>query len=127
MHGGAEPGIIEEWMRMASAEPNARRRSEYGALAVIFAEAAGIRALWKDALKDWNMVESQQVLEWQEEARVDTQVVTIVAILEDKFQAVPADLTKALRAIADSKRLHRLALLAAKAPSLDQFRADAGL
>ena len=94
---------------------------------MIFAEAAEVRATWKDALKDWNMVESQQVLEWQEEARVDTQVVTIIAILEDKFQPLPTELGAALRAITDSKRLYRLAILAAKAPSLDQFRADAGL
>jgi hypothetical protein len=127
MQGGAEPGIIGQWMRLASAEVSSRRRSEHGALAMIFAEAAEVRATWKDALKDWNMVESQQVLEWQEEARVDTQVVTIIAILEDKFQPLPTELGAALRAITDSKRLYRLAILAAKAPSLDQFRADAGL
>ena len=127
MLGGPEPSIIEEWKRLASAEADSRRRGEHGALAVIFAEAADVRPAWKEALKDWNMTESQQVLEWQEEARLDTQVVTIIGILEDKFQAVPADLSARLRAISDSQRLLRLTILAAKTPSLDQFRADAGL
>jgi hypothetical protein len=73
------------------------------------------------------MVESQQVLEWQEEARLDTQVAAIIEILKDKFAAVPPDLATALRAITDSKRLLKLVVLASKTPSLDQFRADAGL
>src|SRR5262245_1663183 len=40
MKGGDEPGIIQRWMEVASAEPDARRRGTYGAFALIFAEAA---------------------------------------------------------------------------------------
>jgi hypothetical protein len=37
MRGGGEPGIIEAWVRLASAESDSRRRSEHGALALVFA------------------------------------------------------------------------------------------
>jgi hypothetical protein len=36
---------------------------------VVFAEAAGRKNLWKEALKEWNMIESEQVLEWMTEFR----------------------------------------------------------
>jgi len=123
MQGGAEPGIIEEWMRLASAEANSRRRSDSGVLAVIFAEAAGARPVWKEALRDWNMVESQQVLEWQSQA----QVMSILGVLEARFGPVPGDLAAAIESVIDVKRLVRITVLASQAPSLDQFRADAGL
>jgi hypothetical protein len=47
MHGGGEAGIIEQWKELASAEPDSRRRAEYGALALVFAELSGRRAEWK--------------------------------------------------------------------------------
>src|SRR5262249_17828347 len=39
MTGGAEDGNIQRWCELAAAEPDARRRSEYGGLALVFAEA----------------------------------------------------------------------------------------
>jgi hypothetical protein len=41
MEGGTEPGIIEEWKRLALIEPESRRRSDLGALAIVLAEASG--------------------------------------------------------------------------------------
>ncbi len=64
MHGGGEASIITRWKELAGLEPDARRRSDFGGLAVVFAEAAGHREVWKEALKEWSMIESQQVLEW---------------------------------------------------------------
>jgi hypothetical protein len=57
--------------RIAAAEPDSRLRSDYGALAVIFVERTRWSAPWQQALKGWNMKESPQVLQWQEEARRD--------------------------------------------------------
>lgn len=131
MEGGDEPGIIEEWQRLAAVEPDSRRRSDCGALALIFAEAAGRRRVWSEALKGWNMTESQQVLDWQAEAlargRAEGQAAAVVAALEARFQSVPADLVAAITSLTDFKRLSTLIPIAVKAPSLDQFRADAGL
>src|SRR5437660_185899 len=45
------------------AKLDARRRADYGGLALVFAEAAGRLPAWKEAVKEWNRVESQQVLE----------------------------------------------------------------
>ncbi len=55
MHGGGDLGIIEEWKRVAGLEPDGRRRSVYAALALVFAELAGCRAEWKQALEGWNV------------------------------------------------------------------------
>jgi hypothetical protein len=135
MRGGGEPGIIEAWVRLASAESDSRRRSEHGALALVFAEAAGVRPVWKEALKDWNMVESQQVLEWQAEARAEGEArgrlratgAALIRFLEARFHTIPQELIDRIRAMSDVERLAGLVSLAGEAPSLDQFRADAGL
>jgi hypothetical protein len=61
--------MIERWKRVAAAEPDDRLRSDYGALALVFAEAAGRHEVWAEALKGWNVKQSQQVLQWQADAR----------------------------------------------------------
>ncbi|MHB1423308.1 MAG: hypothetical protein ACYC3I_08960 [Gemmataceae bacterium] len=63
MHGGAEAGIIQRWIELASQEPDSRRRGDYGGVTLVFAEAAKRLPVWKEALKEWNVIESQQVLE----------------------------------------------------------------
>ncbi len=68
MRGGEEPTIIMEWRSLALEELNAQRRGDYGGLALVFAELAGRRPVWREALEGWNMQVSQQVLEWQAEA-----------------------------------------------------------
>jgi len=69
MQGGDDLGIIQQWLALGSAEPDARRRGDYGSLAVLFAEAAGRRPAWKQAITGWNMVVPQTVLEWQQSQR----------------------------------------------------------
>ncbi len=64
MQGGGEAAVIQQWLEQARQEPYSRRRSDYGGLVLVFADAAGCRKDWKEALKGWNMEESQQVLEW---------------------------------------------------------------
>jgi hypothetical protein len=67
VQGGGKASIIERWIELALAEPDNQRRSEYAGLALVFADAAGCQPLWKEALKGWNMKQSQQVLEWMAE------------------------------------------------------------
>lgn len=123
MQGGGEPAIIEEWKRLVSAERDIRRRVDYAALAIIFAEATKRRQIWKEALKEWNMTQSITVLEWQAEAKA----AAVVDFLEARFQAVPSDLAGAIRSMTDIQKVSALVKLAAKSTSLDQFRKDAGL
>jgi hypothetical protein len=51
MRGGADPGIIETWKQLASAEPDDRARADYGGLVLIFAELGGCWPIWKQALE----------------------------------------------------------------------------
>ena len=68
MRGGGEAGIIERWKELALQEPSERRRGEYGGWHGI-CRGGWPQPAWKDALKEWNVKVSQQVLEWQAEAR----------------------------------------------------------
>ena len=128
MRGGAESAIIEQWKQLASAEPDAKRRSDYAALALVFAELTDSRAVWQQALEGWNMRESQQVLEWQAQARAEERVLTRRAdlrrVLERRFPGpVPADLAVHLDALTDPEELTRCFDAALDAASLDAFRA----
>lgn len=128
MHGGDEAGNIKTWLACASAEPDARRRADYGGLALVFAEAAGRRDVWKKALEGWNMVESQQVLEWQAQARTEGLRADILRLLElRQRKAVPEDLKGALTALTGLEALSRWFDAAAMADSFDVFRAAVGL
>ena len=139
MQGGDEPGIIEEWKRLAEAEPNATRRSEYGGLAMVLADAAGRAAIWKQALKEWNVIRSKIVDEWRAEGRAEGEAkgrtegrtegrtTTIVAFLEARYKSIPADLIQAIHSTIDEERLAKLVMLTATANSLEHFRTEAGL
>src|SRR5437879_6576395 len=59
MQGGAEAAIIEQWKHLAEQEPDARRRADYGGLALVFAELTDCRPPWKQALEGWNVEQSQ--------------------------------------------------------------------
>jgi hypothetical protein len=131
MQGAGEPGIIEEWVRLASAEPDPWRLSLYGLLARTFAARSDHPDPWLAALKEWNVTRSPVFEEIRElgrgEVRAEAQVMAVLAVLEARFQTFPADLAAAIRSITDLGKLSALIPLAAKAPSLDQFRADAGV
>ena len=113
MRDGGEPGIMERWKELALAEPDGRRRAEYGALALVFAEPAGRRPLWKQALEKWNMTESQQVLEWMAEGEAKGQLREARALLrdllEDRFGPLPEALAQRIEAANDITRLRAAA------------------
>src|SRR5262249_47551135 len=68
MQGAGEAGIIEDWKRLAGQEPDNRWRSDYGALAGIFAELAGRKQIWKKSLEGLTVKQSTVVQEWIDEA-----------------------------------------------------------
>jgi hypothetical protein len=68
MLGGDRADLIEKWKELASAEPDVRKRGDYGGLARVFAELCGRGAVWTKGLEGWNVEVSQVVLEWQAQA-----------------------------------------------------------
>ena len=123
MRGGGEDGIIAAWRRLALEEPSSQRRSEYGGLALVFADLAERRQAWDQALKGWNMRESQVVLEWQREAEIERSHKLILRLLELRHrQAVPPDLVTTVNASHDLEELSRWFDLAVTADSLEAFR-----
>lgn len=132
MHGGDETSIIQRWIVLASQEADSRRRGDYGGLALVFAEAAKRLPIWKDALKEWNVIESQQVLEWmamgETKGEVKSRIDSLLEVLRTLFPpGAPPDLESAIRATANQDQLRNWLLLAVKADSLDSFRQTVGL
>lgn len=132
MHGGDETGIIQRWIELASQETDSRRRGDYGGLALVFAEAAKRLPVWKEALKEWNVIESQQVLEWMAmgEAKGEArgEINSLLEVLATRFPpGAPAQLEAAIRASNDREQLRTWLVSAVKADSLNAFRQAAGL
>ena len=124
MRGGGMPAIIEEWKRLADLEPDQRVRLDYAADALMFAELPGVVAEWKRGLEGWNVRVSQQVLEWQAEAKVETRRADVLHLLEDNCKApVPTDLVEAVQRTTDMDLLLRWLAAASKANTFDEFRA----
>ena len=128
LRGATEPANMAEWLRLAALEPDRRNRSDFGALALVFAELAGTAAVWRKALKGWNMRESPQVLEWQREARVEARLETRKEYLQRAVRLrfstpMPADLEDQLAALTSEAELDRWFDASLTAPTLDAFRA----
>lgn len=117
MHGGTEPGILEEWKQAALTEPDPHVRSTLGAFALLFAGLAGCLDLWKRGLEGWDMRTSQVVEEWRNEGRVEGRIEglaegqvrtcreILLALLEDRFGTLPEDLIQRVQAVKDVDRL----------------------
>jgi len=127
MHGAGEVVNIEEWKRLAGAEPDSRLRSDYGGLALVFAELVGNAALWRRALEGWNVRQSQQVLEWQEMARKEADIGRLRADLQRALRLrfrveIPKDLTAEIEEMTELDDLMRWFDASQTADSFDAFR-----
>lgn len=136
MQGGGESGILERWKACAGRETDARRRSDYGGLTLVFAEAGGCRDVWKSGLKEWNVTQSKQVLEWQEQARSEGRVEgrvegraegtveAILKVLATRFGAPAPEVAQRIRAVRDQTALDSLLVSAARSMDLPEFLRD---
>lgn len=127
MHGGAESGIISEWLSLADAEPDESLRADYAALAVLFAGLAGCRPAWDRAVKEWimrrNYKRSEVADEWRREGEIAGRQAALLEALQLRFDTVPEDIAAAVAEMTDLARLSRWFKHAAKAKSLEAFRA----
>jgi hypothetical protein len=131
MSGADETGIIEEWKRLALAEPDERKRGDYGALARLFARPAGRADVWKAALEGWNMEVSDFLQEWVAKGRaaglaegvLSARRADLRRILERRFGPVPADLLARIDSQASPATLEQWLDQAVTAVTLDELRA----
>jgi hypothetical protein len=122
MPRGDEAGIISDWIGRASAEPDARRRADLGGLALVFAEAASRADTWKKALEGWNVIQSKQVLEWQNQTRAEM----LLEALQVRVGPLPTEIVERVRSERDDAVLRRWFTVALRANTLDQFLKDSG-
>jgi hypothetical protein len=91
-----------------------------------FAEAANCRPVWNQALQGFNVIQSQQVLEWMAEGEtrgeVKGRVHTLLRVLRTKFGTLPADLEAVIQSQTDLTRLDTAADAAVTTPTLTDFR-----
>ena len=123
MKGGAKERIIARWKQIAEGEPDGWRRDYYAGMALVFSDLTGCRPVWKRELEGWNVKRSEQVLEWQAEARVETRVEDILKVLRLRFGPdLPSEVEQHIRATMDGEKLDRWLEAAVKARTLNKFR-----
>ena len=131
MTGADEPGIIERWKLAANADPSYRRRAEYGGLAKTFAGAMDWKDRWLTALKEWNVNESQAVLEWiaEGEAKGEAKACANLVLkeLDTKGEPVPEELVAAILAQSSVDVLMEWVATAFRCPDIANFRQRTGL
>jgi hypothetical protein len=119
MQGGKEARIIEQWKTVAAAEPDERRRGDYGSLARVFADLAKRGRVWRQALEGWNMKRSESVMEWQAETMTEA----VIEVLQLRFGTeLPEDLVTRIRGTTDLALLKRWHAAAVTARTLNKFR-----
>jgi hypothetical protein len=76
------------------------------------------------------VIQSKQVLEWQEQASIRTRAATraedLLEALPDRIGTLPSALVERVRSERDDAVLHRWFKLALRATTLDQFLKDSG-
>jgi hypothetical protein len=126
MQGGAQSGIILEWLRLAETEPDETLLRDYAALAVVFAGLAGSRPTWERVVEGWTMrrnyKRSEVMEEMRQEGRVEARRQDLLETLQLRFDEVPEDIAAAVSEMTDVARLTRWFRHAVKAKSLEAFR-----
>ena len=123
MQGGNEAAIISRWKALTDGEPDFRRRSDYAAIALLFADRAKRKTVWSDKLTGWNVTESPFINEFIVEARMSA----LLEVLSDKFKKLPKKIENTIKKTKDVDELRKWMSAAAKANSLEEFRAASGL
>lgn len=131
MRRAEQAAIMEEWKRLADRESDKQWQSDYAGLALVFADLANRWSIWRDALEGWNVKQSQQVLEWQAEARREGlregelagQRAALLRALRVRFKKkIPAKVSAAIAALNDLDELARWLDAALTADSFEVFR-----
>jgi hypothetical protein len=109
MIGGGEAGIIQRWLAAASQEPNERRRGDLGLLALTLADLKDWAALWRNALKGWNVRESSYLNGLKNELKDELKIElkseeardNVVRLSKKRFGGVSDSFIQKIQAITD--------------------------
>lgn len=128
MKGGGDPALIEEWKRIAMTEPDVGKRVVYRDRALVFAELARRLVNWQNALRGWQMRESQVIKGWMDEGKqigvVETQRAFLLETLRARFQDPLSETVRvAIDGTNDPATLERWFKAALRANTLAEFRA----
>jgi hypothetical protein len=126
MKNGGEADIIRRWLELANAEVDSVRKADF-ALVIVFADLTERTAVWEKALEGFNVIESPTVNKWMAQAAAKATAKDLLAILEKKFSAIPAEVRAKIEATAAQDVLHNWVIAAATADTLDKFRQEAGV
>jgi hypothetical protein len=125
MQGGSQPGIISTWKVLAAAETDVRKCGDLGALVLVLAELTDGWQAWQEALKGWNMRESQTVLGWIKEGRKEGQLDTLKdnlrMLLQEQCGPLPQEWIERIAAVDDPERLKAALPKVLHIRSLDEF------
>lgn len=138
MKGADRPDMIDVWKQRAGEVPDGLLRTQYGALAVVFAELANRHGQWKQALEGWNVRESTVVAEWTAEAKAEGRAEgraegeilgkvkyahqALLCALQNLFTSpLPHDVVAAVEAQTDLDQLARWFEEAFRVSSLEEF------
>jgi hypothetical protein len=134
MHRGGEEGIIQRWSELVGAETDLRRRADHG-LALVFAERVGHLDAWRDALKGFAMIESPLIAglladattKAEAKAKAETRTEMLVRAIQKRYQELPEEIARPIRACTDSDQLERWFDVVLETDTLEQFRQRTGL
>ena len=125
MKGADEAGIMRRWVAEANQEPDVRRRADLGSLALTLATLKEWFPAWKEALKEWNMLESPYVLELQAEATLKATLKVkhedLKMFLEGRFGSLPADLGQRIEVTTDLAKMDQLLHAAPRINRLEEL------
>jgi len=119
MKGADQSAIIEHWKRCGDLEPDDLRRGRYKNLAMVFADLADRKEIWKQGLEDWNVKQSTVANEWRAEAHQKD----ILRLLNIRFHVRSPEIVERVTETQDIDQLLRWFDLAATANSLADFQA----
>jgi hypothetical protein len=121
MKEAGELAIISRWVAQANLEQDARQRADLGTLALTLATLKQWFPAWKEALKEWNMLESPFVLELQAEATLKATRKAVKMVLEERFGPVPPDLVQRIEATNDLAKVDQLLRAAAHITRVEEL------
>ena len=120
---GADDAIAQRWKEVVTnGVDNRSTRGNLAVVALVFAELAGRAMIWKRALEDFDMTESQVVNEWISKGELRKERQLLLRLLNKRFPgAVPPEVAKLISEQESLDLLNHWFDAAASAVTYDEF------